>query len=97
MLVSPTVVGAADNLPLKTIVNGETRQDSNTEDLLFGVKDIIAFISQGTTLEKGTAIMTGTPAGVALGMPTPKWLKHGDKVEVTIAQLGTLTNRVVFE
>lgn len=98
MLVSPAVVGTADNLRLQTWVNGELRQDSNTNDLLFGVKEIIAFISQGTTLKKGTVIMTGTPAGVAMGMkPTPVYLKHGDIVEVKLEHLGTLKNKIVFE
>lgn len=98
MLVSPKVVGEANNLDLQTFVNGELRQSSNTSDLLFGVKEIISFISQGTTLEKGTVIMTGTPAGVAMGMkPTPKYLKNGDVVEVKIAQLGSCVNRMAFE
>lgn len=98
MLVSPKVVGAADNLDLQTLVNGELRQSSNTSDLLFGVKKIVSFISQGTTLEKGTVIMTGTPAGVAMGMkPSPKYLKNGDVVEVKIAQLGSCINRMSFE
>ena len=98
MLVSPNVVGAADHLDLKTWVNGELRQHSNTSDLLFGVRKIVAFISQGTTLEKGTVIMTGTPAGVAMGMkPCPKYLKDGDVVEVEIEHLGSCKNRMVFE
>ncbi|KAJ9647340.1 hypothetical protein H2199_002328 [Coniosporium tulheliwenetii] len=98
MLVSPKVVGAADNLDLQTYVNGEIRQSSNTSDLLFGVREIVSFISQGTTLEKGTVIMTGTPAGVAMGMkPEPKYLKDGDVVEVKIEQLGSTRNRMAFE
>jgi len=98
MLVSPTVVGAADNLQLQTFVNGEERQNSNTNDLLFGVRDIISFLSQGTTLEKGTVIMTGTPAGVAMGMkPSPRYLNDGDVVEVRIQGLGSCKNRMVFE
>lgn len=98
MLVSPTVVGAADNLQLQTFVNGEERQNSNTNDLLFGVRDIISFLSQGTTLEKGTVIMTGTPAGVAMRMkPSPRYLNDGDVVEVRIQGLGSCKNRMVFE
>jgi 2-keto-4-pentenoate hydratase/2-oxohepta-3-ene-1,7-dioic acid hydratase in catechol pathway len=72
LIVSPSIVGDASNLELQTLVNGELRQDSNTNDLLLGVCDIISFLSQGTTLEKGTVILTGTPAGVAMGMkPLP--------------------------
>ncbi|KAK5271633.1 hypothetical protein LTR96_003458 [Exophiala xenobiotica] len=97
MLVSPAVIGAADHLRLQTFVNGEVRQDANTDDLVFGVKDIVSFCSQGTTLEKGTIIMTGTPAGVALGMSPPKWLRDGDVVEVKIQHLGSIKNRMVFE
>ncbi|KAK4504923.1 hypothetical protein PRZ48_002886 [Zasmidium cellare] len=98
MLVTPRLVGDASNLRLQTWVNGELRQDANTEDLLFGVKDIIAFISQGTTLQKGTVILTGTPAGVAMEMePTPVYLRDGDVVKVEIEQLGSVENRMAFE
>jgi 2-keto-4-pentenoate hydratase/2-oxohepta-3-ene-1,7-dioic acid hydratase in catechol pathway len=98
MIVSPSIVGDASKLELQTLVNGELRQHSNTNDLLFGVCDIISFLSQGTTLEKGTVILTGTPAGVAMGMkPTPRYLKNGDVVEVRIEHLGSVKNRMVFE
>ncbi len=60
MVVSPAVLGAADKQGLKTTVNGEVRQDSNTSDLLFGVRRIVSFLSQGTTLKKGSLIMSGT-------------------------------------
>lgn len=78
-------------------MNGEPRQDSNTNDLLFGVEKIVSFISQGTTLEAGTVIMTGTPAGVAMGMKTPLYLKDGDVVEVRLEGLGSVKNKMVFE
>ena len=98
MIVSPSVVGEADNLHLQTFVNGQVRQDSNTNDLLFGVRELVSFLSQGTTLEKGTVILTGTPAGVAMGMkPTPLYLKGGDIVEVKIEGLGSCKNKMVFE
>ena len=98
MMVSPQLVGDAGNLRIQTFVNGESRQDSNTNDLLFDVKEIISFISQGTTLEQGTIIMTGTPSGVAFGMkPKPVWLKDGDVVEVKIEHLGSTRNRMAFE
>ncbi|KAK3946570.1 hypothetical protein QBC32DRAFT_357474 [Pseudoneurospora amorphoporcata] len=97
VLVSPKLVGNAGNLRLQTFVNGELRQDTNTSDLLFNTEDIVAFVSQGTTLEAGTVIMTGTPAGVAMGMKEPKWLKDGDVVEVRIEQLGSVKNRMSFQ
>lgn len=91
------VLGDADNLPIKTIVNGEVRQDSNTSDLLFGVRKIVSFCSQGTTLQSGSVILTGTPSGVAMGMVDPKWLQHGDLVEVMIGVIGNIKNKLVFE
>lgn len=98
MLVSPKVVGDASGLHLQTWVNENMRQDSDMSDLLFGVKEIIAFISQGTTLQKGTVILTGTPSGVAMGMkPKPTYLNDQDVVSVRIEQLGTLKNRMVWE
>lgn len=91
------VLGAADELTLQTKVNGEIRQEASTNDLVFGVKRIIEFVSQGTTLEKGSIILTGTPGGVALGMKPPQWLKDGDVVEVSISGLGTIRNKMVFQ
>lgn len=58
---------------------------------------IVSFISQGTTLEKGTVIMTGTPAGVGMGMNPPQYLKSGDVVEVSIEKLGCTKNVMAFE
>ncbi|KAK4235174.1 fumarylacetoacetate hydrolase [Achaetomium macrosporum] len=97
VMVSPQVVGNASGLTLQTFVNGEERQNTSTSDLLFGVEDIVAFCSQGTTLEAGTVILTGTPSGVAMGMKEPKYLNDGDVVEVRISQLGGVKNKMVFE
>ncbi|KAM0418495.1 hypothetical protein ACHAPD_004854 [Fusarium lateritium] len=97
VIVSPSALGAADDLILQTKVNGEVRQEASTSDLVFGVKRIIEFVSQGTTLEKGSVILTGTPGGVALGMKPPAWLKDGDIVEVSISGIGTTRNKMVFQ
>ncbi len=97
MIVSPSVVGNASGLHLQTFVNGEERQNSPTNDILFGVEEVVSFCSQGTTLEAGTVILTGTPSGVAMGMKEPKYLKNGDVVEVKISQLGSVKNAMVFE
>ncbi|KAL2128286.1 hypothetical protein VTI74DRAFT_9387 [Chaetomium olivicolor] len=97
VLVSPRVVGDAGSLMLQTFVNGEERQNASTSDLLFGVEDIVSFCSQGTTLEAGTVILTGTPSGVAMGMKEPKYLNDGDVVEVRISQLGAVKNKMVFD
>lgn len=97
MLVSSEMLGTANDLSLETKVNGELRQSSNTSDLLFDVPTLVEFLSQGTTLQKGTVVMTGTPSGVGLGFDPPKWLKDGDVVEITVGQLGTLRNEIKFE
>jgi 2-keto-4-pentenoate hydratase/2-oxohepta-3-ene-1,7-dioic acid hydratase in catechol pathway len=97
MMVSPLVVGAANNLQLRTWVNGEERQNTNTSDLLFDVPTIISFLSQGTTLERGTVIMTGTPSGVGIAKAgIPRWLRHGDIVEVEVEHCGRTKNRIVY-
>lgn len=97
MLVAPSVVGNASDLQLRTLVNGEERQNTSTGDLLFGVEEIVSFCSQGTTIEAGTVILTGTPSGVAMGMKVPKYLQDGDVVEVSITGLGKVTNEMAFE
>jgi 2-keto-4-pentenoate hydratase/2-oxohepta-3-ene-1,7-dioic acid hydratase in catechol pathway len=95
-LVSASVLGAADRQDLKTIVNGDVRQSGNTGDLCFGVRDLIAFCSQGQTLQKGSLIMTGTPGGVGLFMSPPTFLKDGDVVEVEVGGIGRLRNTMKF-
>jgi len=96
-LVAAHILGEADNLSLRTIVNGEVRQESNTSDLCFGVKKLIAFCSQGQTLQKGSLIMSGTPGGVALFMKPPNFLKDGDEVTVEIGKIGRVVNHMRFE
>jgi 2-keto-4-pentenoate hydratase/2-oxohepta-3-ene-1,7-dioic acid hydratase in catechol pathway len=76
-------------------VNGETRQDSNTSDLLFGIPKILEALSASLTLHPGDVIATGTPSGV--GLPRGEFLKAGDEVKIEIDQLGTLTNRMVAD
>ncbi len=75
-------------------VNGETRQDSNTNMLIHSVAEIISEFSRGVTLKAGTIIATGTPKGVAMGMKEPKFLKKGDVVTCEIEGIGALTNTV---
>ena len=82
-------------LTLTTQVNGELRQNSNTELLLNSIAEIIEELSSGMTLLPGTIIATGTPAGVSMGFDPPKFLKPGDVVECTIAGIGTLRNTVL--
>ena len=75
-------------------VNGELRQDSNTELLIFDISHIVSELSQGMTLKPGTIIATGTPAGVGMGFNPPKFLVPGDVVECTIEGIGTIANKV---
>ena len=77
---------------VKTWVNGELRQDSNTGLLIFDVPTIIATISEGVTLLTGDVIATGTPAGVGIGFKPPKYLVHGDVVRTEIDGIGQLEN-----
>ena len=96
-LVATHILGDADKQGLKTIVNGEVRQNGSTSDLCFGVRKLVAYCSQGQTLQKGSLIMTGTPGGVGLFMKPPTFLKHGDDVTVEIEGIGRLTNKMAFE
>lgn len=77
---------------VKTLINGELRQDSNTGLLIFDVPTIIATISEGITLLSGDIIATGTPAGVGIGFKPPKYLTHGDIIRTEIAGIGCLEN-----
>ncbi len=84
------------NLWLKTKVNGETRQDSNTSKMSIQIPEIISKLSKVMTLEKGDIISTGTPAGVALNSSKFDYLKDGDKIEMEIENLGMITNTIKF-
>jgi len=94
ILVTPDEFDAA-NAPVSLTVNGETRQKSNTNDLIFDVPYLVEFISAAFPLEAGDVISTGTPSGVGMFMTPPRWLKKGDRVEATIEGIGTLENPVV--
>ena len=81
-------------LAIRAIVNGETLQDSNTSDMIFGVAEVIEFITQTMTLEPGDLIATGTPSGVGFTRTPPIYLKDGDEVTIEIDGIGSLTNPV---
>ncbi|MBS4218033.1 fumarylacetoacetate hydrolase family protein [Bacillus sp. FJAT-49711] len=83
-----------NHLHITTKVNGEIRQDSNTEHFIFPVEDVISVLSQGMTLEPGDIIATGTPAGVGKGFRPPRFLKQGDEIEIEIESIGKLNNIV---
>lgn len=78
-------------------VNGVTMQDSNTNQLIFRIPELIAFISASTTLEPGDVIATGTPPGVGFARKPPVFLREGDVVEVEVEGIGVLRNPVMAE
>ena len=81
--------------PISCSVNGELRQSSNTNLLIFGIPKIIETLSAGITLQPGDVIATGTPAGVGIGFDPPKYLKGGDVVRIEIGGIGVLENEIV--
>ncbi|MFD5462629.1 fumarylacetoacetate hydrolase family protein [Kitasatospora sp. NPDC127059] len=88
-LVTPDEVGDPQNLGLRLTVNGEPRQDGSTKNMVFDVHYLVWYLSQYMVLRPGDVINTGTPAGVALGLPDTPYLRAGDTVELTIEGLGT--------
>src|SRR5438270_6819792 len=88
-------IGDPQSLRIRCRVNGETLQDASTGDMVFGVAELIAYVSETITLEPGDVIATGTPPGVAFGRPDGRYLQGGDTVEVEIERIGALTSPVV--
>jgi 2-keto-4-pentenoate hydratase/2-oxohepta-3-ene-1,7-dioic acid hydratase in catechol pathway len=84
-------------LKMRTEVNGQVRQDSDTSDLYFGIEALVAYISQAMTLFPGDMIATGSPAGVAFFMKPPAFLKPGDRVRCEIEKVGAIENLVRAE
>jgi 2-keto-4-pentenoate hydratase/2-oxohepta-3-ene-1,7-dioic acid hydratase in catechol pathway len=84
-------------LEITTRVNGQVVQHAPLSDLIFSVPEVIAYLSNFTTLQPGDVIITGTPAGVGSMRKPPLWLKPGDRVEVAIPQIGVLSNPVAQE
>ena len=85
------------NLAIITRVNDEVRQNSSSLNMVIPIKRIISSLSSVMTIEAGDIISTGTPAGVAMSMADPKYLKHGDIVEIAIEKLGKIRNRVIVK
>jgi len=97
--VGPMLVPAAEipdpqGLAIRCLVNGEPLQDSSTANMVFGVAEIVAFVSEAITLEPGDLVATGTPAGVGYTRTPPRFLAPGDEVTVEIEGVGALTNPV---
>jgi 2-keto-4-pentenoate hydratase/2-oxohepta-3-ene-1,7-dioic acid hydratase in catechol pathway len=93
-LVTADEIPDPQTLPIRCLVNGQVLQDSNTDKMIFGVRDLISFISRGITLEPGDVISTGTPHGVGFARKPPIFLKAGDEVVVEIDGVGRLSNPV---
>ncbi|PEZ84109.1 fumarylacetoacetate hydrolase family protein [Bacillus sp. AFS017274] len=95
VIVTQDEVGDPHNLAISLELNGEIMQDSNTSNLIFTVPKIISFLSQSMTLMPGDLIATGTPPGVGMGRNPKIWLKKGDRMNVSIEKIGTLSNHVI--
>lgn len=96
-IVTPEEIGDPQQLVISTLVNGEQRQRGNTSDMIFDCADILVFLSRFMSLQPGTVVTTGTPAGVGHCKCPPAYLRAGDRVTVEISGLGRLDNRVVAE
>ena len=94
-LVTVDEVPDPQALRVRTFVNDEIRQDGNTSDMVVSVAQFIAHLSEFMVLLPGDVLTTGTPAGVALGMQPPRWLRAGDEVRIEIDGLGELRQRVI--
>jgi len=94
-LATPDEIADIGNLKMWLKVNGETRQNSSTANMIFDAAFLVSYVSQFMSLLPGDVISTGTPAGVALGMKTPEYLKPGDVVELGIDSLGQSRQQVV--
>jgi acylpyruvate hydrolase len=94
-IVTADEVGDPSNLAIRSLVNGEDRQSSNTSKLIFDIPYLISFISEIVTLKPGDIILSGTPDGVGAGMNPPQFLKDGDNVTLKIEKIGIMENSVI--
>jgi len=94
-IVTADEIPAPEQLQLKTWVNGELRQNAGVGNLIFDIPSLIETISRTMSLESGDIIATGTCAGVGIGFKPPKFLRHGDRVEIEIQPIGRLSNPVI--
>ncbi|HEX2019480.1 MAG TPA: fumarylacetoacetate hydrolase family protein [Aurantimonas sp.] len=94
-IVTADELGDVRELELTTTINGEVRQQAKVADLIFDIPTLIETLTATMTLQPGDIIATGTPAGVGIGSKPPRYLQPGDRMEVSISGIGTLTNPVV--
>jgi 2-keto-4-pentenoate hydratase/2-oxohepta-3-ene-1,7-dioic acid hydratase in catechol pathway len=97
VLVTADCIPNPQILPIRTLLNGEVRQESFTGDMIFTVAELIEFLSGSTTLQPGTVILTGTPSGVGAASVPQRFLQAGDEVVIDISGIGRLQNSVVEE
>jgi 2-keto-4-pentenoate hydratase/2-oxohepta-3-ene-1,7-dioic acid hydratase in catechol pathway len=95
-IVTPDEIGDPQSLRLTLRVNGDTKQDGNTRDMIYPVDAIVEWVSRGMTLLAGTIIATGTPDGVGFARTPPEFLRSGDVMEAEVEGIGILRNRVVI-
>jgi 5-carboxymethyl-2-hydroxymuconate isomerase len=95
VLVTADELGDPQDLPLRTRVNGEVVQDSNTREMVFGVAEILSYCSRSFPLDAGDLVLTGTPWGCGGFATPPRALRAGDVVECEVEGIGTLRNPVI--
>lgn len=96
-VISDELPAGAAGLAIETRLNGQIMQSANTRGMIFGVAETIELLSACMTLEAGDVLVMGTPAGVGAARKPPVWMKPGDRVEVAIERVGTLSNPIVEE
>lgn len=97
LVTADELAPGATGLSIQCRLNGQVMQNANTSDMIFSVVDTIVLLTECMTLEPGDVIIMGTPAGVGQARTPPVWMKHGDTVEVDIAQIGLLSNPIKDE
>ncbi|MBI5719269.1 MAG: fumarylacetoacetate hydrolase family protein [Burkholderiales bacterium] len=97
LVTADELAPGATGLRIQSRLNGQVMQDANTSDMIFGVAETIALLSECMTLEPGDAIIMGTPAGVGQARTPPVWMKPGDVIEIEIEHIGVLRNPIVAE
>jgi len=94
LVTADELAPGATGLRIQSRLNGKVMQDANTTDMIWGVAETIALLTECMTLEPGDVIVMGTPAGVGQARTPPVWMKHGDTVEIEIEGVGLLSNPI---
>jgi len=97
MVTADDVPAGGKGLKIESRLNGKVMQSDNTDNMMFPVKEMLVYITQGMTLEPGDVIFTGTPSGVGHARKPPAWMRHGDVCEVEIEGVGVLRNPIEDE